>query len=166
MITKRIALGLALALTLGGLVTIVGIAAAQRFKAPSAPPAVRLADSPAGVAPANMVWIPGGEFTMGSDDAEPAEAPAHRVRLDGFWIDATEVTNTQFARFVDTTGYVTTAERKPDWEELKKQVPPGTPKPPDDQLVPASMVFTPPDAAVPLDDFAAWWTWVPGASWR
>jgi formylglycine-generating enzyme required for sulfatase activity len=113
-----------------------------------------------------MVWIPGGEFMMGSDDNEPVEAPAHRVRVDGFWMDETEVTNAQFDRFVEATGYVTTAERAPDWEELKKQVPPGTPKPPDDQLVPASMVFTPPDRSVSLDDFSAWWSWVPGANWR
>ncbi len=115
-----------------------------------------------------MVWIPAGEFTMGTNDAtaQPNEGPAHRVRVDGFWMDATDVTNAEFAQFVAATGYVTTAERKPDWNELKKQLPPGTPKPDDSVLVPGSLVFTPPDHPVPLDDMSAWWTWTPGASWR
>jgi formylglycine-generating enzyme required for sulfatase activity len=115
-----------------------------------------------------MVWIPGGSFSMGTDDPEAsaAERPAHRVRLDGFWIDSTEVTNAEFARFVAATGYVTTAERPVDWNVLKTQVPPGTPQPPADQLVPGSLVFVPPDHAVPLDNSAAWWRWVPGGSWR
>ncbi len=118
--------------------------------------------------PAGMIWVPAGEFTMGSDrpEARPDERPAHRVRVDGFWIDATEVTNKQFAAFVEATGYVTTAERKPDWEELKKQVPPGTPKPPDEVLVAGSLVFTPPARAVDLRDFSQWWSWTPGADWR
>jgi sulfatase modifying factor 1 len=115
-----------------------------------------------------MAWIPPGEFTMGSDadDAEPQERPAHRVRLSGFWIDRTDVTNAQFRQFVEATGYVTTAERPPDWEEMKKQLPPGTPKPPADQLVAASLVFVAPDHPVPLDDVSAWWRWIPGADWR
>ena len=121
-----------------------------------------------GEAPAGMVWIPGGEFLMGTDDsrANPAERPAHRVRVEGFWIDQTEVTNSQFQRFVEATGYKTTAERPVDWEQLKTQVPPGTAKPPDEQLAPGSLVFTPPDRPVPLDDITNWWKWVPGASWR
>ena len=75
-------------------------------------------------APPGMVWIPGGEFTMGTDDPESYEyeRPAHRVKVDGFWMDETEVTNEQFKAFVDATKYVTIAERKPDWEELQKQV--------------------------------------------
>jgi len=115
-----------------------------------------------------MVWIPGGEFTMGSDaqDAEPQERPAHRVRISGFWMDRTDVTNAQFRQFVEATGYVTTAERPPDWEEMKKQLPPGTPKPSDDQLVAASLVFVAPDHEVSLDDVSAWWRWTPGANWR
>jgi formylglycine-generating enzyme required for sulfatase activity len=115
-----------------------------------------------------MIWLPGGEFMMGTNDDQswPVEQPAHQVRVDGFWLDATEVTNAQFKKFIDATGYVTTAERKPDWEELKSQLPPGTPKPPDDQLVAASMVFIPPDHEVPLDDVSQWWSWVPGACWN
>jgi formylglycine-generating enzyme required for sulfatase activity len=115
-----------------------------------------------------MRWIPPGEFTMGTDNPNSMsnERPAHKVKLDGFWMDETTVTNAQFALFVKGTGYVTTAEQKPNWEELKKQVPPGTPKPDEKDLVPGSLVYTPPDHPVSLDDMANWWRWVPGASWR
>jgi sulfatase modifying factor 1 len=118
--------------------------------------------------PEGMVWVPGGVFEMGWDGPEgrPDERPAHRVRVDGFWIDRTEVTNRQFGLFVEATGYVTTAERPVDWEELKKQLPPGTPKPPDSVLVPGSLVFTPPDHPVGTRDFTVWWAWTPGASWK
>jgi formylglycine-generating enzyme required for sulfatase activity len=118
-------------------------------------------------APAGMAWVPGGEFTMGTDDpsAAPAERPAHRVRVDGFWIDVSEVTNAEFRRFVVATGYVTTAERPVDWEQLKAESPPGTPKPPDEKLAPGSLVFILPDGPVSLDDHTAWWRWVPGACW-
>ncbi|MBL9118887.1 MAG: formylglycine-generating enzyme family protein [Phycisphaerae bacterium] len=115
-----------------------------------------------------MVWIPGGEFTMGGVDrlARPDEQPLHRVRVAGFWMDSTEVTNAEFRRFVEATGYVTTAERAVDWEELKRQLPPGTPRPPEDMLQPGASVFTPPSGQVDLADFRQWWTWTPGASWR
>lgn len=115
-----------------------------------------------------MRWIPSGEFTMGTDDRRsmPNERPAHRVKVDGFWIDERPVTNADFKKFVDATGYITTAERKPEWEELKKQLPPGTPKPSEDLLVPGSLVFTPPSQAVSLNNLANWWTWTPGASWQ
>jgi formylglycine-generating enzyme required for sulfatase activity len=115
--------------------------------------------------PPDMKWIPGGEFTMGSD-APAHEHPAHRVRVDGFWMDETDVTNAQFRAFVEATGYVTTAEKPPDWEEMKKQYPPGTPKPADFKTEPGSPVFTPPDHPVPLDDVRGWWKWTPGADWR
>src|SRR5438105_2977784 len=99
------------------------------------------AASPPVTAPPGMVWVSGGEFTMGTDDPEsnPAERPAHRARVDGFWIDATEVTNAEFRKFVEATGYKTTAERPVDWEQLRKELPPGTPKPPDAQLAPGSL---------------------------
>jgi formylglycine-generating enzyme required for sulfatase activity len=115
-----------------------------------------------------MVWVPGGEFTMGTNDlkAEPTEKPAHRVKVDGFWIDATEVTNAEFRKFVEATHYVTTAEKPVDWEVMKTQVEPGTPRPPDDQLAPGSLVFTPPAGRVSLDNIANWWTWTKGADWR
>src|SRR2546423_10310241 len=82
--------------------------------------------------PLGMVWIPAGEFAMGSNAefARPDEKPAHRVRVDGFWMDTTEVTNRQFHAFVAATGYVTTAERVPQLDEIMAQLPPGTPPPP------------------------------------
>jgi sulfatase modifying factor 1 len=118
--------------------------------------------------PKGMVWIPGGEFTMGTDDLQSYEyeRPAHRVRVDGFWMDETEVTNQQFKEFIDATGYVTTAERTPDWNELKKQLPPGTPMPDKKFLVPGSLIFTPPLHAVSLDDYSQWWKWKAGVSWK
>ena len=119
-------------------------------------------------APPGMNWIPGGEFTMGTDeeDSYPAERPSHRQKVGAFWIDETEITNAQFRTFVEATGYVTTAERPVDWEELKKQVPPGTPKPPDEMLKPGSLVFTPPKNPVALNDISAWWVWTNDADWR
>lgn len=125
------------------------------------------ADGP-GPAPVGMVWIPGGEFVMGTDatDVRPNETPAHKVRVVGFWMDATPVTNGQFREFVEATGYVTTAERVVDWEELKTQLPPGTPEPPDEMLRAGSLVFTPRDGPVDLGNMANWWRWVKGASWR
>jgi formylglycine-generating enzyme required for sulfatase activity len=118
--------------------------------------------------PSGMIRIPGGEFTMGTDDPEsyPAERPSHREKVATFWIDQTEVTNAEFQKFIEATGYVTTAERPVNWEELKKQVPPGTPKPPDEMLKPGSLVFTPPKNAVSLNDISAWWVWTTGADWR
>jgi formylglycine-generating enzyme required for sulfatase activity len=115
-----------------------------------------------------MVWVKGGTFGMGGDNkqAGPDEYPKHKVTVNGFWIDATEVTNAQFDKFVKATGYVTTAEKKPDWEELKKQVPPGTPKPDDKLLVAASLVFNQPSHPVNLNDYSQWWTWKNGASWK
>ncbi len=117
---------------------------------------------------AGMVSVPAGEFTMGTDDkaSMPNERPAHRVKLDGFWIDEHDVTNAQFRRFVEATGYKTTAERPVDWEELKKQVPEGTPKPADDMLKPGSLVFTPTSQTVDLRDMSQWWAWTTGADWR
>lgn len=115
-----------------------------------------------------MVWIEGGTFVMGAEDQEGRadEYPSHNVKVKGFWIDVTEVTNKQFQQFIDATGYVTTAEKAPDWNELKKQLPPGTPKPPDSVLVAASLVFVQQPAAVGLGDPSMWWTWKKGASWR
>lgn len=115
-----------------------------------------------------MVLIPGGTFAMGADNnqARPDEFPKHSVAVDSFWMDVTEVTNAQFRAFVEATDYVTTAERKPDWEELRKQLPPGTPKPPDSVLVASSLVFTAPTHPVSLNNYAQWWQWQPGADWQ
>ena len=114
---------------------------------------------PIGSAPAGMVWIPAGEFSMGSDEEMFTDArPIHRVKLDGFWMDKTEVTNAQFAEFVAATGYVTVAESKPRQEDF-----PGVPP---EKLVAGSIVFTPPKDAVPLNDYMQWWAYVEGANWR
>lgn len=126
----------------------------------------RLGDGKQG--PQGMAWIPAGEFLMGSDHklARPNERPAHKVRVHGFWMDQHHVTNAQFRQFVQATGYVTTAEKKPDWETLRVQLPPGTPRPPDAALVPGAMVFVGTNRPVPLQDYSAWWRFVPGADWR
>ncbi len=118
--------------------------------------------------PAGMVRIPAGEFTMGSQlkGARMNEQPVVKVKVDAFLIDAHAVTNAEFRKFTEATGYKTTAERPVDWEELKKQVPPGTPKPPDEALQPGSMVFVPSDGPVDLREMNAWWRWTPGASWQ
>ncbi len=118
--------------------------------------------------PEGMVWIPGGEFTMGSDnsDSKPDEKPPHRVKVDGFWMDATLVTNKQFEEFVKATGYITTAERPPSLEEIMSQVPPGTPKPSPEFLVAASLVFKPSKDPIPLKNCHVWWEWKPGTSWK
>ena len=115
-----------------------------------------------------MVWIPGSTFQMGSEDnqARPDEGPVHKVKVDGFWIDQTEVTNAQFAKFIEETGYVTTAEQPVNWEEMKKQLPPDTPKPHDTLLQASSLVFKPTAGPVDLNNFSAWWEWKPKADWR
>lgn len=125
------------------------------------------ADQPS-AAPPGMVLIPAGEFTMGSDAAYalPNEHPAHRVKVSAFLIDKHAVTNADYAKFVEATGYKTVAERPVDWEELKKQVPPGTPKPPEEMLQPGSLVFHPTKGPVDLRNMANWWEWVVGANWR
>jgi sulfatase modifying factor 1 len=117
---------------------------------------------------AGMVLIKAGDFMMGADNTQASEDeyPKHKVGVKSFWMDATEVTNAQFAEFVKATGYVTTAEKKPDWNEIKKQVPAGTPKPADSLLVAASLVFSPPNQPVNLNDYSQWWAWKKGASWK
>lgn len=105
-----------------------------------------------------MVWVPGGQFTPG-DTVYPEERPAGRVQVPGFWMDRTEVTNDQFARFVQATGHVTVAERAVD--PLRHQ--PGMPAA---LLQPGALVFSPPDQLPPGADVNAWWRYVPGASWR
>jgi formylglycine-generating enzyme len=105
-----------------------------------------------------MVWIPGGDFTMGSDDHYPEEAPAHRVEVGGFWMDRCTVTNDDFARFVRATGHTTVAERVPDAADYPGALP--------DMLVAASTVFRKPGRRVDLSDPYQWWHWVAGADWR
>lgn len=116
----------------------------------------------------DMVFIPGGSFVMGGDSiwGRPDEFPRHKVTVSAFYIDKHEVTNAQFRAFVEATHYVTTAERKPDWEEIRKQLPAGTPKPADSLLVASSLVFSPPNQAVSLNNASVWWKWEAGADWR
>ena len=121
--------------------------------------------------PEGMVWIPGGEFIQGAVPQDKMamdhEKPAHKVKVDGFFMDVTEVTNAQFAKFVKETGYVTVAERAIDWEEMKTQVPEGTPKPHDSILQPGSLTFKKTKTSVPnLYDFSQWWNWTIGANWK
>lgn len=123
------------------------------------------------VTPEGMVWIPGGIFLQGAvaNDkmAMSHEKPAHRVFVNGFYMDITEVTNANFQKFVTATEYVTVAERTLDWEEIKKQVPPGTPKPPDSILQPGSILFEKPKIKIDkLHDYSQWWFWKVGANWR
>ncbi|HEU5294369.1 MAG TPA: formylglycine-generating enzyme family protein [Burkholderiaceae bacterium] len=106
----------------------------------------------------DMVWIPGGAFQMGSDKHYPEEAPAHAVHVSGFWIDRTPVTNRQFRRFVEATGYVTFAEIAPDPKDYPGALP--------HMLQPGSLVFTPPGRPVDLRNFAEWWQFKFGANWR
>ena len=107
---------------------------------------------------ADMAWIAGRTFRMGSDHHYPEEAPAHRVSVDGFWIDESPVTNAQFARFVEATGHVTFAEMAPKTEDYPGALP--------EMLVAASVVFVPPTHPVGLHDHFQWWQFVAGADWR
>ena len=118
-----------------------------------------------------MVWIPGGIYDMGASDGDrmalPHEKPKHTVKVDGFYMDETEVTNAQFSRFIEATNYITTAERPVDWELIKQQLPPGTPKPHDSLLLPGSLLFKKTKESVPnLYDFSQWWRWTNGANWK
>jgi formylglycine-generating enzyme len=133
-------------------------------------PTVANQTPPPGSAPEGMVWIPGGEFSMGAADPQNADnnavgmqaiddsRPIHRVYVDGFWMDKTEVTNQQFAAFVNTTGHVTVAERTPRAEDF-----PGAPP---ENLVAGSVVFSPPHHPVPLDNHFQWWSYAKSANWR
>jgi len=117
--------------------------------------------------PNEMQLIRGGTFQMGSDSPEfVVEGPAHPVKVNNFFIDRTEVTNLEFKKFTESTGYVTVAEVAPIWEELKTQLPPGTP-PPDGLLVAGSVVFFQPDKPdQSMEDYSQWWRWEEGANWK
>ena len=131
-------------------------------------PSVSAGESPPGETPDGMVWISGGEFSMGCVDPTPrpdggpdpmADArPIHRVAVDAFWMDTTEVTNEQFEKFTAATGYITVAERKPLASDF--------PDAPPENLVAGSVVYTGCDCPVPLDNHYQWWSYVKGANWR
>jgi formylglycine-generating enzyme required for sulfatase activity len=123
------------------------------------------------MAPEGMVWIPGARFSQGAvvqdQMAMGHESPNFAVTIDGFFMDVTEVTNAQFSNFVKETGYITVAERELDWEEMKKQLPEGTPKPHDSIMKPGSLTFKKTNSSVPnLYDFSQWWKWTIGANWK
>nr|WP_299382861.1 formylglycine-generating enzyme family protein [Allomuricauda sp.] len=129
-----------------------------------------LVDMPEGMEiPEGMVWIPGGNLYQGAVANDPMamghEKPSHAVAVDGFFMDISEVTNAQYAKFVDETGYKTIAERKIDWEEMKKQLPEGTPKPHDSILQPGSLIFRE-GVVTNLQDYSQWWKWTIGADWK
>jgi sulfatase modifying factor 1 len=123
---------------------------------------------PPGAAPEGMVWLPGGEFSMGAAtiphmsgvgmQATEDSRPIHRVYVDGFWMDKTDVTNEQFEKFIQATGYITVAERTPRQEDFPGALP--------DNLVAGSLVFSPPDRSVPLNDYFQWWSYVKAANWQ
>lgn len=160
------------------LVAVLAVAAWRYSNAPAAPPAMSSAfaqtvpnpNRAESAAPEGMVWIPGGEFSMGAADPVGVDAndvgmhatddsrPIHRVYVDGFWMDRTEVTNRQFAAFVAATNYVTVAEKRPRAEDF-----PGAPP---ENLVAGSVLFAAPPRPVPLDNYLQWWSYVPGANWR
>lgn len=119
-------------------------------------------------APDGMVFIPSGTFEMGgkTEQADQDELPRRKVQVSAFFMDEHEVTNRQFAEFVEATGYVTVAERDIDWEEIKKQLPPGSPKPNEEMLKAGSLVFQPTQGEVNLYDYSQWWAWTIGANWR
>jgi formylglycine-generating enzyme required for sulfatase activity len=105
-----------------------------------------------------MVWVAGGEYRMGSDRHYPEEAPEHRVRVDGFWIDRMPVTNRRFAEFVAATGYVTVAETTPEAKDYPGALP--------DMLYAGSLVFSRPRSTFDIRDWSQWWSFIEGADWR
>lgn len=119
-------------------------------------------------APEGMRAIPGGVFTMGSDEnfAWPEERPAHKVRIAAFLLDEIEVTNAKFAEFVKATGHVTVAEKKPDADALRAQAVAAGGEMPPQMFEAGGMVFKPTAGPVDLRDLSQWWSWMPGAQWR
>lgn len=131
-------------------------------------PTIENKKKPASKTPQGMVWIPGGEFSMGSNVEDESlcslkgvtkdAAPIHRVYVDGYFMDETEVTNEEYAKFVNATGYVTVAEQKPTKEEF--------PTADEENLVAGSVIFTPTPSAVNLNNFLQWWNYIPQTDWK
>lgn len=121
--------------------------------------------------PAGMVWVKGKTFIQGAKEGDEyamhREKPSHQVSVDGFFMDITEVTNKKFKAFVEAEKYITVAEREIDWEEIKTQLPAGTPKPHDSILQPGSLVFNKKiNKIASMENYTQWWTWKIGANWR
>jgi sulfatase modifying factor 1 len=143
----------------------VSITATGAFQ-PTVPNTAR----PPGNTPVAMVWIPGGEFSMGAQDPSGIDSnlvgmhaiadarPIHRVYVDGFFMDQTDVTNRQFAAFVNATGYITVAERTPSAEDFPGVRP--------ENLFAGGVVFSAPDHPVPLTEYLQWWRYAKGANWK
>ncbi|KRD06421.1 sulfatase-modifying factor 1 [Flavobacterium sp. Root901] len=131
-------------------------------------PTIENKNKPNGKAPEGMVWIPGGEFSMGSNVEDESlcslsgvtkdAAPIHRVYVDGYYMDKTEVTNEEYDKFVKATGYITVAEQKPTKEEF--------PTAAEEDLITGSVIFTPTPSAVNLNNYLQWWSYVGGTDWR
>jgi sulfatase modifying factor 1 len=158
---------LVLLLGAGGLgLAVVAVVLGYGAFIPSAdaPPAINKAGPP-GPAPEGMVWVPGGQFWMGDTYPEfPDTRPVHLVYVDGFWMDQTTVTNEQFARFVQATGYQTVADRTPKPEDFPADL-----RPPPERMVPGALVFRPPPGVKSHQQCAscyAWWDYVAGACWK
>ena len=175
LVSTRVWISLVVASTVGiSLWTLWGrgLVHARKATAASLPPGfaptVENKRPPQVKAPEGMVWVPGGEFSMGAVDPPDMDEvgmkgtldsrPIHRVYVDGFWMDKTHVTNEEFERFSKSTGYLTVAERTPTAEQF-----PGAPP---ENLVAGSVVFSPPDHPVPLNNHYQWWSYVKGANWR
>ncbi len=122
-------------------------------------------------APNEMVWVASKTFLMGAKPGDQfammREKPAHKVYVDGFYIDKNEVTNLQFKKFVEATNYITTAEKPIDWDEIKKDLPPNTPKPADSILQPGSLIFNKSAGKIiSMNNYQQWWSWKIGANWK
>ncbi len=131
-----------------------------------------LVEKPADIeTPEGMVWVKGKSFLQGAKEGDPyampREKPGHNVKVDGFFMDVTEVTNKQFKAFVDATNYITVAERPIDWEVMKNELPEGTKKPHDSVLQPGSLIFNKNIKKVAtMGNYSQWWTWKIGANWK
>ncbi|SFW59065.1 Formylglycine-generating enzyme, required for sulfatase activity, contains SUMF1/FGE domain [Sinomicrobium oceani] len=152
-----------------GQITGCHINLSDRFSGFPEQKGIEVYDSPdLGKLSKEMVRIEGGTFLMGARDnkGRADEYPVHKVKISSFYMDKTQVTNAQFQKFVEATGYITTAERDVSWDEIKQQLPLGTPKPADSLLLAAALVFKKTEVPVPLDNPSKWWDWKRGANWK
>jgi formylglycine-generating enzyme required for sulfatase activity len=159
LLALTLAVGLASALALGWFDSCAFWRAPHMVLASTAPDPARSEEDRRDQTHKAMVHIPAGTFWMGCDEVSLIDVrPFHEVHIDSFWMDATEVTNEQYAKFVDATGYITVAQRKPDAKDF-----PGAPA---ENLVAGSLVFVAPKHSVSLSSHYQWWKYVPGADWK